>query len=38
MFEPVESVMAAFTSETEEAVPDRALVRLKKRLKDAEAG
>lgn len=38
MFEPVESVMAAFTSVTEEAVPDRALVRLKKRLKDAEAG
>lgn len=38
LFEPIESVMAAFTAKTETTVPDRALVTLKKKLKDAEAG
>lgn len=38
MFEPVESVMAAYSAVTEVAVPDLALVTLKKKLKGAEAG
>ena len=37
LFEPIESVMAAYSVRTEIEVPDRALVTLKKRLKDAEA-
>ncbi len=38
MFEPIESVMAAYSVITDAVVPDRAFVTLKKRLKDAEAG